>query len=513
MNIPRAVFTTSFLLFWVFSSCITLRRRSPRTYQRSEVVDSLTVKRFIVKEIFREEPYIKVFIANRRKIELEGKGHCILLSGDSVILENAPKRLRFRLLKRTKGKVLHWVGLGVFRNRVEAETFRGNDGSLVIKRLGIYPRYYLLKGPFKTFKQAIRYRHPLKKAVYSILEVPSKGEVEVLPLGIRLKTPVIYRCDTILFSTSKKKRKYLGEMWMVPYDGREKKLTLINRLKVEEYLRGVVPWEMSPSYPVEALKAQAIAARTHALDVAGIKWALLDKPYDITSDFTTQVYRGLSGYPIIDSVVKATEGIVLMDGDRFSIATFFTSCGGSLESGKSWGDTLIRAKRDDLRGDSLAFSLKDLQKDEDDNVACSPHEDLSRILRYGASVFRWERKVSLKEVERNLKRHMGRSTGKIKEVKVLGRTESGRVSKLLIRGRRGRIVIVGDWNIRQVLGLKSSLFTLRRRGNYLYIRGGGWGHGIGMCQVGAGVRALRGWKYEDILTFYYGNVEFVRLWR
>ncbi len=401
--------------------------------------------------------------------------------------------------------------MGVFTNRVEAEAHRGGDSTVIVKRLGIYPRYYLLKGPFKSLREALRFKYPGKVAAYSILETPPSGEITVLPMDTVLRSPVIYRCDTLILLSGGERRRYLGEMWIIPsMDAR--KLTLINRLKVEDYLKGVVPWEMSPSYPVEALKAQTIAARTHALDVAGIKWALLSEPYDITSDFTTQVYRGLSGYALIDSVVESTRGIVMMNGERFSIATFCTSCGGSLESGESWGDTLIKPKADDLHGVIRRFDLRSLTKVKDTGMACSPAEGLPRILRYGVGVFRWRKRVSLKQVARNVRRYLGVRVGKIKRVKVLERTESGRVKKLLIVGSRRRVVVVGDWNVRKVLGTRSSLITFRRKGGYLYVRGGGWGHGVGMCQVGAGVRAYRGWRYEDILLFYYGSVTFVKLW-
>ncbi len=480
---------------------------------KREVVvrDTTRYMRFSVREIFREEPHIKVHIGNYRRITLTGRGRCALYSGEQLVSSEPPDTLRFRLKRGKKGKVLHWVGLGVFTDRIEAEAHRGNDSTLVVKKLGIYPRYYLLKGPFRSLGEALRFRYPGKVAAYSILETPPSGLITVLPLDTVLPSPVIYRCDTVILLSGGKSRRYLGEMWLVPsMDARN--LILINRLKVEDYLKGVVPWEMSPSYPVEALKAQTIAARTHALDVAGVKWALLSEPYDITSDFTTQVYRGLSGYPLIDSVVEATRGIVMMNGERFSIATFCTSCGGSLESGRDWGDTLIKPKADDLNGEIRPFNLKGLAKRKDTSMACSPAEGLPRILRYGVGVFRWKKRVSLRQVAKNVRRHLGVRVGKVKRVKVLERTESGRVKRLLIVGSRRKVVVTGDWNVRQVLGTKSSLFTFHRKGGYLHIEGGGWGHGVGMCQVGAGVRAHRGWRYEDILLFYYGNVTFVKLW-
>ncbi len=512
MNTLRAVYILSFVVFSVFSSCTFLWKKRELEVERKVLKkDTTEVRSFVVKEIFREEPFIKVGIGEYRRITLEGRGKCTLLSGDSVISYDPPRRLRFYLKKGRKGKVLHWVGVGIFRTRFEAELLRQQDTALIVKKLGIYPRYYVLKGPFRSLREALRLKYPGKIAAYSILEVPPSGLVRVKPLNVTLRSPVVYRCDTVILVSGKKRRRYLGEMWVMPTTD-ARKLLLINRLKLEDYLKGVVPWEMSPSYPVEALKAQAIAARTHALDVAGVKWALLDDPYDITSDFTTQVYKGLSGYPVVDSVVEATRGIVLMSGDRFSIATFCTSCGGSLEDGRDWGDTLIVSKVDDLHGNHREFDLNELRRDRDSTVACSPAKDLPRILRYGTDVFRWSKKISLRKVARNVRKHLGVNVGTVKKVKVVKRTESGRVKRLLIVGSRRRVEVVGDWNVRQVLGTRSSLFTLRRKGKYLYIRGGGWGHGIGMCQVGAGVRAYRGERYEDILLFYYGNVEIVKLW-
>ncbi|MEO0150258.1 MAG: hypothetical protein ABIL23_07555, partial [candidate division WOR-3 bacterium] len=127
--------------------------------------------------------------------------------------------------------------------------------------------------------------------------------------------------------------------------------------------------------------------------------------------------------------------------------------------------------------------------------------------------FRWEKKVSLTEISESIKKNFGVDVGRIKSLEVLMRSETGRVKEVKVVGSKNSFVVRGDWNIRVALGnLKSSYFTFKRKGNYIYFYGGGWGHGIGMCQVGAGVRALKGWNYEEILKFYYGNVELVKVW-
>ncbi len=491
------------LISFLITNCVSTGKKSE--VERIPINREKSVRIFRLKRIFPDEPFIKVGIGKGRVIRIKLEGDCSISDSSGIHLKGNFKEITFVSIHYTKPEIKHWVILQSYLDEVMAKAYKLALPDVKILRLGIYPRYFVAVGPFETFEEALRYRHPDKRAVFSILHRPASGKIVLKELDTTMVSPIRIKCKFYYF----KGNKYPGEMIVVP-DGNGE-IILINRVKIEEYLKGVVPWEMSPSYPREALKAQTIAARTHTVDVAGIKWYLLKEPYDITDDYTTQVYKGLSDYPVVDSVVKETEGIVMMHGDKFSIATFFTSCGGILESGKEWGDSLINVKVDAFK--NIKASLRILGIRSDSVFACSPSEGLPRIISIGTRFFRWEKAVPLSEIKEIIRRNFGVNLGRIKHIKILEQSESGRVKKIRIVGSRSSITITGDWNIRVALGnLKSSLFVMRKTGERLVFMGGGWGHGIGMCQVGAGVRALKGWTYEDILNFYYGNVELVKIW-
>jgi SpoIID/LytB domain protein len=489
----------------LFVSCVSVGKEKGKIeVEKVEVGDRVKYVEF--REVFPEEPEIKVGIGKGRSIRLKTFGRCEISDGDRKKMEFSVESISLYALEVGKKSIKHWVILERFLDRDKAITYKMANPDLKILKLGVYPRYFVAIGPFDDFEKALRFKHPNKKSVFSILEKPSDGKIRVAELKATFRAPIQISCDSFGY----KNNKYKGKMLV--FTDEDSGLILVNSLKIEDYLKGVVPWEMSPSYPIEALKAQAIAARTHALEVAGIKWHLLKEPYDVTDDFTTQVYRGFTNYKVIDSVVESTRGLVMMNGDRFSIATFFTNCGGSLEGGEEWGDTLIKSKVDAFY--DLKPSIEILKIKKDTSFACSPSEDLPRVIKNEAENFRWEKAISLSDITESLKKNFNVDIGKVKDIKILRRSESGRVKELEIIGTKGKYRVKGDWNIRKALGnLKSSFFVFKKKGDRIIFKGGGWGHGIGMCQVGAGVRALRGWKYEDILRFYYGNVELVRVYK
>ena len=489
----------------LYVSCFsTGKRREKVEFERVEDEGKVNYVEF--KEVFPEEPEIKVGIGRGREIKIKTFGKCEVVDGEGKKLGFSEGGITVSPVEIRKKLIKHWVIIERFLDREKAIVYKMAYPDYQILKLGIYPRYFVAIGPFDKFEEALRFKHPNKKAVFSILEKPSDGKLRIPELKTTLISPIEILCDSFGY----KNNKYLGKMLV--FADEESGLILVNSLKFEDYIKGVVPWEMSASYPVEALKAQAIAARTHALDVAGIKWHLLKEPYDVTNDFTTQVYRGFTNYRVIDSVVESTRGLVMMSGDRFSIATFFMNCGGSLEGGEEWGDTLIKPKADAFQ--DLELSVEMLKIKKDTSFACSPRDSAPRIINYGAGSFRWEKKVSLSEIGEILRKEFNVDIGMVKDIKVLKRSASGRVKEVEIIGTKGKYRVKGDWDVRRSLGnLKSSLFVFKKSGNFIIFRGGGWGHGIGMCQVGAAVRALKGWKYEDILRFYYGNVDLVRIYR
>ncbi len=251
-------------------------------------------------------------------------------------------------------------------------------------------------------------------------------------------------------------------------------LQLINVLPLEEYLLGVVGAEMPVTFPVEALKAQAVAARTYALKK---KLDAGDPAVHLGAGVLHQVYRGLSRRDEqIRQAVESTRGEVLTSDLEPIEAYFHASCGGKTESGQA----------------ALTRELSYLQP-----VEC-PCGKLSTT--------RWQLSLSAQE----LRSLFGASD--LSQMKISARSATGRVRTLSLG--RGRIVDAVEF--RQKLGydrVKSLWFDLdRASGESIKIVGRGFGHGAGLCQWGAKAYAQQGWGYREILLHYYPGVEIQQLY-
>lgn len=265
--------------------------------------------------------------------------------------------------------------------------------------------------------------------------------------------------------------KVRGDLVVRLHSGR---LQLINVLPLEEYLLGVVGAEMPATFPVEALKAQAVAARTYALKK---KLDAADPAVHLGAGVLHQVYRGLSRTDEqVRSAVEGTRGEVLTSNLEPIEAYFHASCGGRTESGEA----------------ALSRELPYLQP-----VEC-PCGKLASS--------RWELSVSAQE----LRSLFGVSD--LSDVKITARSATGRVRTLSLGAGRFADAV----EFRQKLGyerIKSLWFDLERpAGSSIRILGRGFGHGAGMCQWGAKVYAQQGRNYREILLHYYPGVEIQQLY-
>ena len=388
--------------------------------------------------------------------------------------------------------------------------------------------YLILEGPYSSRKE-LEYRGITDSSRYVrlLLEKP-EGRAVVVYGGRKytLKTPFTIRYTGLLklkryleydplHGPRKLTRIYPGyfEVW-TDVDG--SRLSLVNVVHLEEYITGVLPYEMRPDFPLEALKAQAILARTHAVANYNRKLNLTVFPYRLTDDVYTQVYGGYSR--VNENVLRATRmtrGQVLSYGGTIVQAYFHSSCGGSLESSHVWDMNLpyYSAKADNEEGIPLDLSDELSARrfiDNPDYSAYCSGKDGRGSLKGAREVFRWKRYVNKKLLGNRLK------IGKAIEIVPLERSRGGRIKRLLIVGEEGRKEIDGELNIRRVLGhpgyLKSALFYVESRGANFVIHGAGFGHGLGMCQYGAAFRALDGQKFYHILQFYVPGSRIKRIY-
>jgi stage II sporulation protein D len=320
-------------------------------------------------------------------------------------------------------------------------------------------------------------------------------------------------------------RRYRGRLKIWPSESN--RLTVVNELGLEEYLYGVVPKEMPTSWPLEALKAQAVAARTYAICNL-LKWGKYG--FDLSDGVSDQAYGGYDAENAnTNRAVDETSGMLILYEDEPIQAFYHSDSGGITENGS------------EVTGSNLPYLLS--------------AEDVVKTNSPNSS---WQLLYSPEDIRRQIISMKGSDLGEIRNVSIVERTSSNRAKKLLVSGTLGQKEFSGS-EIRSVFQLKSTLFdilgnsgvsviskkgigqstTLKEvysitadgiskvnsnnailtggSGNYKQISldntygfkfvGCGWGHGLGMSQWGARAMAENGYNYIDILQHYYNNVE------
>jgi len=261
----------------------------------------------------------------------------------------------------------------------------------------------------------------------------------------------------------------------------EKGILAVNELQLEEYLVGLINCEISSLWPIEAVKAQAVIARSYAIYQKDSRKGAL---YHLESSVMDQVYNGAD---IEDSraarAVQETAGEVLVYSGNVIQSFYHSNCGGHTEAAVNvWGADLPY-----LQGVDCKYC-----------VTTPPA--------------RWELTLSLKKIESLLK-GAGYQYGAIREIRVGRPNRSGRLQNLSLVTSRGESVLSAV-NFRKAIGyavLKSTNFTIRQKNDEITFSGAGNGHGVGLCQWGSKQRAGDGFNYREILNYYYPGVRLERL--
>lgn len=257
--------------------------------------------------------------------------------------------------------------------------------------------------------------------------------------------------------------------------------TVINLAPVEEYLRGVLPKEMIQSWSLEALKAQAVAARTFVLKN---REKHKKEGYELCDTTHCQVYSGVETFATTDRAVAETRGEVLFHGGRTVDAPFHADSGGMTESAANvWGGNVAHLK-------AVAEEDKHTQAW---TVKFTVYDFSSRM----GSAFGTVKNFILTPLT------IGKSAA--------DRSTSGRVKSAQIVGSKKTVTMRGD-EMRRKFSLPSTLFHVSIIGNEVVFSGYGKGHGVGLSQYGAKAYAEKGWKYDKILAHYYQGATLKKLY-
>jgi stage II sporulation protein D len=300
---------------------------------------------------------------------------------------------------------------------------------------------------------------------------------------ISIRVGLLVRVPKASVRVDKKKgtvngRRYRGTLKVVPSGGNS--VTVVNVVELEDYLRSVVPAEMPYSWPKEALKAQAVVARSYAVSNRG-RYA--SEGFDLCATAACQVYEGTaSENASSDEAVKATRGEVVMYMGRPISAVFHSSCGGRTDDAR---DVWRSDGKPYLRGVRSPWCRQE-----------SPH-------------YQWEAKISDKDMAGRLAA-AGHDVGPVESIRIVSRTKAGRAYEVRVTGTKSAQTFQAN-AFRLIVGPKSLRSTLwsglsHSDGEWRF-HGKGWGHGVGLCQWCSKVMAGQGHRYKEILTYFYRNTK------
>ena len=325
------------------------------------------------------------------------------------------------------------------------------------------------------------------------------------------------------------------------------KIWAINDLPVEDYLESVISSEMSAQSSLPLLMAHAVISRSWLMSQidgksapntqeshgnAHIRW--YDHTdhtlFDVCADDHCQRYQGITKEtsPNVAEAIRRTRGELLTYGGEICDARFSKCCGGAMEEFQyCWEDT----PKPYLKGigDTPEETIPDLTVEENarqwilgsPKSFCNTNDKriLGQVLndydQETTDFYRWRVIYGTEELSQLIEKKLGEDLGTVTDMKPLKRGTSGRICELQITGTKKTIVVGKELEIRRALSeshLYSSAFVVEKHGDTFELIGAGWGHGVGLCQIGAAVMGGQGYSYDNILKHYYPGAEIEKAW-
>ncbi len=329
---------------------------------------------------------------------------------------------------------------------------------------------------------------------------------------------------------------------------------LINGIFLEDYLESVISSEMSAAAPLEFLKAQAVVARSWLVSMLAKKKTVRNLPeskneneiivwqdvndhegFDVCADDHCQRYQGITRIISnnVHQAVENTRGLFLVHSGEICDARYHKSCGGQTEIFSTAWEDKSPGYLASISDDALQHPPVRLEEEAEQWLKSRPAAYcdttdkalLSEILpafdQETPDFYRWQIVYTRKELEKILRQKSGFDFGTLKNIEPLARGPSGRISRLKIEGSKKTMIAGKELEIRRWLSpshLLSSAFVISTEKNEngkinrLVLHGGGWGHGVGLCQIGAAVMASKGFKAEEILAHYFTGAKLQKLY-
>lgn len=354
----------------------------------------------------------------------------------------------------------------------------------------------------------------------------------------------------------KENQRFLGSLKIIVDD--DNKLTAINQISIEDYLTSVISSEMSANASLELLKAHAVISRSWVMSNIGqkdsnktsetyiktedgyIRWydRQAHTKFDVCADDHCQRYEGITkiSTPAVKQAIAGTYGEVLTYNGEICDARFSKCCGGIFEQFENCWEKkhlpYLHKKRDSL---SVNW-VPNLKREEDANkwIRSTPEafcntnskEILAQVLnnydQETKDFYRWKVKYSQEELSTIIKDKAGIDFGYIIDLIPIERGTSGRLVRLKIVGTKETMTIGKELEIRRILSpshLYSSAFVVDKYNinadnipESFELTGAGWGHGVGLCQIGAAVMGAKGYTYNEILHHYFKGAEIEKLY-
>lgn len=330
-------------------------------------------------------------------------------------------------------------------------------------------------------------------------------------------------------------------------------ITAINEISVEHYLASVISSEMSATAPEELLKAHAITSRSWLVAMLEMKkkFSTVGIPsqrsfqtedeivrwydredhdiFDVCADDHCQRYQGISKIisAAAQKAVDDTRGLFLTVNNEICDARFYKACGGMTEQFENaWADTPFPYLHS-VSCSAVPYPPVTSEQSAEQWIASSPKAFCNttdgNILRQilpsfdqeTTDFFRWKVDYGVQELSELIKNRSSIDFGEVQELIPVRRGPSGRITRLKIVGTKKTMTVGKELEIRRWLSkshLYSSAFTVTKANGRFILTGAGWGHGVGLCQIGAAVMAVEGWKAEAIVKHYFSGAELKKLY-